>query len=70
MHSKMSSAVCLNLDQSKILSSGNGLSSVWLKWCIYFVDSGENINGENAGYQHFSFLQCFQKDFFPGSLRH
>ena len=25
MHSKMSSAICFNLDQSKILSSGNGL---------------------------------------------
>ena len=26
MHSKMSSAICFNLDQSKILSSGNGLT--------------------------------------------
>ena len=25
MHFKMSSAICYNLDQSKILSSGNGL---------------------------------------------
>ena len=25
MHFKMSSAICFNLDQSKILSSGNGL---------------------------------------------
>ena len=29
MHFKMSSAVCFNLDQSKILSSGSGLR--WLK---------------------------------------
>ena len=27
MHFKMSSAICFNLDQSKILSSGNGLNS-------------------------------------------
>ena len=26
MHFKMSSAICFNLDQSKILSSGNGLT--------------------------------------------
>ena len=26
MHSKMSFAICFNLDQSKILSSGNGLN--------------------------------------------
>ena len=31
MHFKMSSAICFNLDQSKILSSGNGLThSHWL----------------------------------------
>ena len=27
MHLKMSSAICFNLDQCKILSSGNGLNS-------------------------------------------
>ena len=27
---KMSSAICFNLDQSKILSSGNGL----IEWCL------------------------------------
>ena len=26
MHSKMSSAICFNMDQSKILSAGNGLN--------------------------------------------
>ena len=26
MHSEMSSAICFNLDQSKLLSSGNGLT--------------------------------------------
>ena len=40
----MSSAICFNLEQSKILSFGNGLNRVF-----------ENImeKGENAGYQHF-----------------
>ena len=28
MHFKMSSAICFNLDQSKILSSGNGFTDV------------------------------------------
>ena len=30
MHPKMSSAICFNLDQSKILSFGNGLSALYL----------------------------------------
>ena len=40
---KMSSALCFNLDQSKILSSGNGLipphnaNSVFQKSCIFFI---------------------------------
>ena len=34
----MSSAICLNLDQSKILSSGNGLSSVVLETERYISD--------------------------------
>ena len=29
MRFKMSSAICFNLDQSKILSSDNGLTSEW-----------------------------------------
>ena len=29
MHFEMSSAICFNLDQSKLLSSGNGLTNVW-----------------------------------------
>ena len=31
MYSKMSSAICFNLDQSKILSSGNGLRDVAMR---------------------------------------
>ena len=38
----------------------------------FVLGRAENIvgKGENAGYQHFLlFLQCFQKAFFPGSLK-
>ena len=48
MHFKMLSAICFDLDQSKILSSGYGLKTV--------NDKGfENSvgKGENAGSQHF-----------------
>ena len=34
MHFKMSSAICFNLEQSKILSSGNGLNG--LSDCDYY----------------------------------
>ena len=41
----MSSAICLNLDQSKILSSGNGLT------LSYTIPTFENMEkGENAGF--------------------
>ena len=41
------SAICLKLDQSKVLLSGNGLKNIAGK-------------GENAGHQHFPlFSQCF-----------
>ena len=33
MHFKVSSAICFNLDQSRILSSGNGLKEVYVKAC-------------------------------------
>ena len=56
----MLSAICFNLDQSKILSSGNGLT-------LYQTIPGCNDHfennvgkGKNAGYQHFLFLPyCF-----------
>ena len=51
----MSSAICFNLDQSKILPSGNGLTTL-------SEQSFENIvgKGENAGQQHFFLLpKCF-----------
>ena len=53
MHFKMSSAMWFNLDQSEIVSSGNGLKM------ISVFDRIENIavTEENAGYQHF-FLSC------------
>ena len=56
----MSSAICFNLDQSKILSSGNGLKvSADDKLNVPTIvisafDRIENVGrGENAGYQHF-----------------
>ena len=65
LHFKMSSAICFNLDQSKISSSGNGFA-------LYHIipnfndlekkNTSENIvgKGENAGHQHFLlFQQCF-----------
>ena len=36
MHFKMSSAICLNLDQSKILFSGNVLIPVLLNSWVFF----------------------------------
>ena len=39
---------------------------------IFDFDSVKDIvgKGENAGYQHFLlFPQCFQMDFYPGSLK-
>ena len=57
----MSSAICFNLDQSKMLSSDNGLNEVLLKG---FLMEAENVvgKGENAGVQHFlPFPQCCQK---------
>ena len=39
MHFKMLSAICLNLDQSKILSSGNGLKN-----CLLYISSSYNVN--------------------------
>ena len=65
----MSSAICFNLDQSKILSSGNGLTYVHLSKLRAFTVNNLIVNqmmkivihtventvdkGENAGYQHF-----------------
>ena len=53
MNFKTSSAICFNLDQSKTLSSGNGLIDTNE---IYFSDRIENIveKGENAG-NHYVF---------------
>ena len=55
MHFKMSSAICLNLDQSEILSSGNGLNNstilslrneyIYSKSCIYRPLKGSNESG-------------------------
>ena len=55
------SANAFNLDWSKILSCGNGLSYSMMQ---FVFDWTENILGkrENPGYQHFVFiLRCLQK---------
>ena len=58
----MSSAICFNLDQSKILSSGNGLRT-----CVYHLPylNEEHLKNmvrkaENAANHHsILFQQCF-----------
>ena len=49
----MSSAICFNLDQFKILLSSNGLNLAQMMKSVF--DRVENIlgKGENAGYLHF-----------------
>ena len=42
MHSKMSSAICLNLDQSKILSSGDGLNKKAI--IVYHLQHGPIVD--------------------------
>ena len=56
----MSSAICFSWDQSKILSSGNGLKqhipvNSLLHILIHVVKTNRNTDGrrENAGKQHF-----------------
>ena len=38
MHFKMSSAICFNLDQSKMLSSGNGLLKYMYEGSVLGID--------------------------------
>ena len=67
----MLSAICFNLEQSKILSSGNGLNVAIIIFFPVF-DRMENTvgKGENAGYQHFLlFPQNFQKLYFSELLK-
>ena len=48
MHLKMSSAICLNLDQSKILSSGNGLRLLLQGPCSGLSTTGNVGKGLNS----------------------
>ena len=59
MHFKTSSAICFNLDQSKILSSGNGLI-IHASWVTIGVDTSKNK------FDLFPF-QCSQFDSIPHS---
>ena len=65
MHFKMLSAICFNLDQSKILSSVNGLTpSQMTNFRLCLIEMVENTvkKGEIAHYKQFLlFPLCFQK---------
>ena len=50
----MLSAICLNLDQPEILSSGNGLRTVSSESIIWTTDKMWFVSREIAGYKHFS----------------
>ena len=77
------SAICFNLDQSTILSSGKNLDLSKLKVfaddILQLAKMTKNVfervenmvgKGENAGNQHFLlFPLCFQKASFTGSLK-
>ena len=74
-HLKLLSANCFNLDQSKILSSGNGLTVFRTISTLTTLTKKafENIEGKggNAGYHLFLlFSQCFQKASSSGSLKY
>ena len=59
------------LDWSKLKAFTDDKIKV-LKMIIFVFDKVENIvgKGENAGYQHFPlYPQCFQRAFYPGSLK-
>ena len=59
------------LDRSKLKTFTDDNIKV-LKMMIFVFDKAENIveKGENAGNQHFLlFPQCFQRAFYPGSLK-
>ena len=79
----MSSAICFNFDQSKILSSGNGLkfvrrakntlSNANSKNFILFPEylpRSENTarKGENAGHSHFCLFQNVSKAYHTKGL--
>ena len=59
------------LDRSKLKKLADDKINVTEK-LKFVLGSVENTvgKGENAGYKHFlPFLRCFQKAFFPGSLK-
>ena len=61
------------LDWSKLNAfADNKIKVPILKMMIFVFDRVENIvgKGENACYQHYLlFPQCFQRAFYPGSLK-
>ena len=55
MHCKMSSAICFNLEQSKILSSGNGLNTSLHQLCLLLLVIADLIL--SSVYTHFNKLK-------------
>ena len=55
MHFRIPSAICFNLDQSKILSSGNGLNHVNVVNDIYDINDGCHNGAEKKGGYSFLF---------------
>ena len=77
MYFKMSSAICFNLDQSEMLSSGNGL--MWLRLCsLSSTEWGKNLGekSEKKKWEKKCWLpafpptvQCLQRASLQGSLK-
>ena len=69
MHLKMSSAICFNLDQSKTLSSGNGLKHKTPKTALILMFSKKKISKvfpihkghDGPGVTHLCLLHCDSK---------
>ena len=58
MHFEMSSAICFNLNQCKILLSGNGLKNLWKK--PFENTMGKGVNNGNKLFSRFSAIFSFQ----------
>ena len=56
----MLSAICFNLDQSKILSSGNGLNTSPKQSCVAYPEKQACRKGENSSNHFPLFSQCFR----------
>ena len=70
MHFKMLSAICFNLDQSKIMSSGNELKKIFTANMYKILAIERVICTTRAGNYHSSFTKlCPMLRFFENHLR-